>query len=396
MEGGNQSESKSDEISSTIRALMGSDAAIFRLLDFVKEFSPNLPVVEPTEDSPDFIRLRNTLVCPMYPLKPSNCRKVSCTESMSSLVDGVIFSLVQRRSKDKQRNVLSQGYVLASEQLSQTHDIRPCRDMRPGVLCTQMNDNVSFCKTSSYAKTLHCLFGDDVVRTLLLHTSLLLPVEQDWTRPKLNYLLLCGPPLQGARLNLEFPGSSTEKRGLRVETSEGAQGDGQQGRRKRQRRKRTKPEAPQSTLRSLKANDILPRSSLFYSGAFVPKTGLPSTHILNQQPMNCQALLLSLLGADKKGRKRWKRIRELGIPLCEDILRLHSKCDYHRLLNRYCPLPDFCRQAIIGTWWTSRFLKYLQLIRLLMEWCRFSGLSFEKCFRRSFGARSITSKEYWM
>ena len=337
-------ESKSDEISPTIRALMGSDATIFSLFGFVKEFSPNLPIVEPTEDTQDLIRLRNTLVCPMYPLKPSKSRNVSCAESLSSLVDDVIWSLVQRRSKDKQRNVLSQGYVLASEQLSQTHDIRPCREMRPGVLCTHMNDNVSFCKTSSYAKTLHRIFGDDVVRTLLLHTYVFLPVEQDWTRPKQNYLLLCGPPLQGGPMSLDLP-SSNEKPASREKS---VLQDGQQGRRKRQKRKRKDNEAPQpsiSTDRSLQANAIIPRSSLFYSGAFVPKVGLPSTHILNQQPRNCQSLLLSLLGAYKKGRKCWTRVRELGIPLCEEIFRRNSKCDYHRLLNRYCPLPDFCRQA---------------------------------------------------
>jgi len=326
-------ECNSDGIPSIIRALMGSDATIYSLFDFVKEFSPYLPVDEPQGDSHDHIRLRNTLVCPVYPLKPSGCRKVSCTESLSSLVDDVIWSLVQRRSRDKtRRNVLSQGYVLASEHLSQTHDIRPCREMRPGVLCMHMNDNVSFCKTSSYALTLHRLVGDDVMRTLLLHTYMFLPVEHDWSHRKQNYLLLCGPPLQAKRMSLQ--GRNTFKRALTE----------QSGQRRRKRRRRSL-QSIDTGRKQLKANDIVPRSSLFYSGAFVPKVGLPSTHILNQRPEKCQLLLLALLGTEKKGRKRWRRIRESGIPLCEQIFRGHAKCDYHRLLNRYCPLPEFCRES---------------------------------------------------
>ena len=330
---------KRDEVPETIQALMGSDAKIYSLFEFVEEYAPSLPVLEPLEETPDYIRLRNTLVCPLQSLEPCRCRRVECTESISSLVDDVIWTLVQRRSKEKTRNVFAHGYILASEQLSQTHYIRPCQQMRPGVVCTHMNDNVSFCKTSSYAQTLHRLVGDDVVRTLLLHTFVFLPVEQDWNRRNQNYLILCGPPLCGTQM--------TKKR-TRALTKESC-------RTGRRRKRRMYSHPTKTTLhttskqQTLKGNHVLPRSSLFYNGSFVPKVGLPSTHILNQRPEKCQLLLLTLLGSGTKGRNRWKQVRELGISLCQEIFRRHETCDYHRLLNRYCPLPEFCRESSTAT-----------------------------------------------
>ena len=319
---------------------MGSDAAILPLFDFVRQYAPNLPDLEPFEDTPDHIRLRNTLVSPSESMKPCRCRKVECVESLSSLVDDVIWSLVQIRSRDKtRRNVLCQGYVSASENISQTHDIRPCLQMRTGVLCTHMNDNVSFCKTSSFAQTLHRLVGDDVLRSILLHTSLFLPVEQDWDHPKQNYLLLCGPPLQATGKNLlmrkgaELPNSKTNGKG-------------------RKRRKRTDKTEAQSASMEMKwnPNAVVPRHSLFYSSSFVPKVGLLSTHILNQRPQKYGLLLSAMLYcASNKGRTRWKRVRELGIPVCQQIFRRHAMCDYHRLLNRYCPLPAFCQEPSKST-----------------------------------------------
>lgn len=315
---------------------MGAEASIYGLFDFCREYAPDLSLCEPKDESPDAIRLRNTLVCPVRPLKPSRSRKVQCTESIQSIVDDVIWSLVQTRSRQKTRNILSQGYVLESEQLSQTLDVRPCREMRSGVVCTHMNDTVSFWKTSSYSLMLHRLVGDDVLRTLLLDTYMFLPVEQDWRRPKQNYMLLCGPPLQVKRVN--------KKRGR--EESDETQG-GRSGR-KRSRMTIDTAAQPSPTViksTSLDANAILPRSSLFYSSAYVPTVGLSSTHILNQRPEKCQLLLLTLLGITKKERSRWKRVRSLGIPMCQEIFRRHSKCDYHRLLHRYCPLPDFCAES---------------------------------------------------
>ena len=335
----NTSLNKSEEIPSTIRALLGAEANIYGLFDFCREYAPDLSLCEPQDESPDATRLRNTLVCPVRPLKPSKCRKVQCTESIQSIVDDVIWSLVQRRSRQKTRNVLSQGYVLESEQLSQTLDARPCREMRSGVVCTHMNDTVSFWKTSSYALLLHRLVGDDLLRTLLLDTYMLLPVEQDWDRPKHNYMLLCGPPLQAKRMD--------KKRSRESDNT-------QRGRARRKRSRTSLDTAAQPSSAVVKstrldANAIIPRYSLFYSSAYVPTVGLPSTHILNQRPEQCKLLLLTLLGVTKKGRGRWKRVHDLGIPVCQEIFRRHSKCDYHRLLNRYCPLPDFCVEPSYAT-----------------------------------------------
>jgi telomerase reverse transcriptase len=97
-------------------------------------------------------------------------------------------------------------------------------------------------------------------------------------------------------------------------------------------------------------NAVIPRHSLFYSSSFVPKVGLPSTHILNQRPEKYGLLLSVVLDcASNKGRKRWKRVREQGIPVCQQIIRRHAMCDYHRLLDRYCPLPNFCPRSNVPT-----------------------------------------------
>ena len=323
-----------DAVPSTIRALMGPDATVLSLFEFIRQCAPNLQDLASSQDTPDHIRLRNTLVCPLQSMVPTGCRKVECIQSLSSLVDDVVWSLVQRRSRDKTSNVLSQGYVLASDHLLQTQAVRPCPHMRPGVLCTHMNDNVSFCKTSSLTQTLHRLVGDDVLRALLLHTTVFLPVEHDWGHPKQNYVVLCGPPVQATRTSVLGRKRSRATSSSNVENKP------------RRRRKNNSDESnTESACNECEwdPNASVPRHSLFYSSSFVPKVGLPSTHVLNQRPKNCRALLASMLDCTgNRGRKRWKRVSELGIRVCEQIFRRHSTCDYHRLLNRYCPLPDFC------------------------------------------------------
>ena len=164
----------------------------------------------------------------------------TCRESVSSLVDNVIWSLLQRRerwrrpfmtrrrkrnnkennttknnnnnSNKKNRiesgdNVFIQGYILASEETymstttttttttttfpytsytssslssSQAIGARSCPNMPSGgannVICIHPNRNVSFCKTSNYFRLLHTLIGDDILRMILLHTKMFIPL----------------------------------------------------------------------------------------------------------------------------------------------------------------------------------------------------------------------------
>jgi len=115
------------------------------------------------------------------------------------------------------------------------------------------------------------------------------------------------------------------------------------------------------------ANDshwIVPRNRLFYSESFVKSIGFPPSHILNR--LNSkekdksgnspeEQLLDDIVqiyyspqkqrgvksgGKQWKRRKRWKRLRTGGIEICSQLLLGHKKCDYPRLLERYCPIGD--------------------------------------------------------
>ncbi len=283
-------------------------------------------------------------------------------ESLSSLVDGVVWTLVQRLSrrlfKPQQqvfdsRNVLAQGYVVASEALQKGHAVRPCPNMQPGVLCIHLNDNVSYCQTSKYFKFLHALLGDDCLRLLLLQTTLLIPVypeteQQDWRG---NYLQLCGPPMpisKNSILPSKQPPSVVMPK--------------PQSRKKRKRGGNSSNAKPSETAPPhLNANTIVPRASLFYSDSFVPKIRLPLQHVLNDN-LNPQRLLASMLEdlvrdnatnvttikTSKKAtrikcKRWWPRLQLSGLPICQEILQRHQKCDYARLLQRHCALPSFCR-----------------------------------------------------
>lgn len=296
--GNNPSDSANNEdrnVPRIIKAILGSNASIYSLPDFICKYGPSLPGLTFQGNSEDCERIRQTWVSPSDNLTvKTNLRSVSCYEALPDLVDQIIWNLLQQCNKNN-RNVLAQGYVLASE-VNVTGKLRPCPSMRPGVLCKEVNDNISFLKTSSYAKRLHDLIGDDMMRVLLLHTRLFLPLEQS----KGNYLLLSGPALQPWRKK----GSSRTRKW---------QWD---------------------------QNSVIPRYNLFYSSAFVPKIGLPSSHVFNR-PGNVKFLVNSMFPSEKSGIG--KRIHLQQILMCTNILRRHKKCDYSRLLNRHCPLPECCK-----------------------------------------------------
>lgn len=298
--GNNPSDSANNEdinIPRTIKEILGSNASIYSLPDFICKYAPSLPDLNFQRNSEDSVyeRIRQTWVSPSDDLTvKTNLRSVSCNEALPDLVDQIIWNLLQQCNKNN-RNVLAKGYVLASE-ANLMGKLRPCPTMRPGVICKEVNDNISFLKTSSYAKKLHDLIGDDMMRVLLLHTRLFLPLEQS----KQNYLLLSGATLQPWR-----------KKGT-----------------------------PLTGKWQWNQNSVLPRYNLFYSSAFVPKIGLPSSHVFNR-PSNVKLFVNSMFPSEKSGSG--KIIYAQQILMCTNILRRHKKCDYSRLLNRHCPLPECCK-----------------------------------------------------
>ena len=174
-------------VPATVKALVGS-RRVFRLGDFIAAVAPNLEFN--LQENPSlgqhndvlFKRLADTLVSPINQdtgsgLRPiSSKKKESNQVSLSALVDDVIWSLVNNRHSAG-RNALSQGYVIASESLQ--HKVTTCGNMRAGVMCTRLNGNVAFCKSSKLFRVLHLMLGDDIMRFLLLRTSVFVPLAEE-------------------------------------------------------------------------------------------------------------------------------------------------------------------------------------------------------------------------
>ena len=191
--------------------------------------------------------------------------------------------------------------------------------MRPGVVCIQPNEKVSLCKSKSF-QILHHVVGDDILRMMLLHTRLFVPMGSKSS----NFIYVCGPPLVTTYKMLPDGYFETVIKSKSNETST-------------------------EVIRSkkLKPNATLSNSSSRYSEEFIPKVGLQESHPLNTAISSEKLLGLIVDLYNEKGvkrRKRWRRLRVTGINICDQIKTGHSKCDYARLLERYCPLPAFLKE----------------------------------------------------
>jgi telomerase reverse transcriptase len=370
-------------------------------------------------------------------------KRAECRESVPSLMDDIVWALVQRQERGKRRwrqqqrhqqrsrknnkrkrsdmsgndnnmsnnnkksadlvenyrNVLIQGYTTAREGETAPRGMRPgvalvshtlhpklttaedggdsCYYPRLSVSTFPINEHLAYCKSSSVVQFLHSLVGDEVLRMILMHTRVFLPlhgsphppygnhetVRGDWTETKSddksahghqNYLLLCGPPLPSI-CSSNRKSEQTEKK----------------------KKKRRRYHVPLNTP-AHNGNGSISRFSLLYFDAYVPKLGLPRSHILQNirqrrlddndtrksNPPEVSVLspatsdvkktpgyelmhvMMGLWRENKnKQRRIRKRIGQKGIELCDQIHRGHSKCDYHRLVERYCPLPP----AVHGT-----------------------------------------------
>jgi hypothetical protein len=379
----------------TIRTILGRGAKIYCVPEFLRLYAPSFELRLSPEHraSKDFERLQKTIISPLdsiqvatNPVAAATRRRTECRESVSSLVNGVISSLVQRRERMKRQgllhargdgknhiinssnnnNLLIQGYVVDSEH-------RPlgagrCPTM-PGVIYNHLNQNVSFCKTSQLIRLLHLYVGDEVLRMILLHTRMFVPVEKakeddemgnDTTIPpstttQCDYMLICGPTIPAGRSsstssnNQCTPLVNTNANNNR-KRKDGTPNDHVNNHpRLEKKRKLTSSGSTQTEKvpRKMQPNSTMARRSLFYSNSYIPQVGLPSKHVMNHKCCSAEQLLDSMVdlfvkdnkGGVKRRKKRWKRLGESGISVCEAIQQGHARCDYHRLLERYCPLP---------------------------------------------------------
>jgi telomerase reverse transcriptase len=291
----------------TIRAILPPPHEILFLPEFVTRYAPMVKLRSTTNKIP------NVVISPLESIVVASRAKVECREPLPCLVDDVVWALVKRRDRlkrlglDNETNVLAQGYI--SQSIDEQENIQMSSQMRPGVACIRPNDKVSLCKSRVF-QILHEYVGDELLRTILLHSRLFLPLETKNQTHQENFILVCGPPLVSLERHL-----TTKKQKV---------GRDERGR---------------------QPNASISRFSLFYSNVYIPKVGLPTSHPFTSKPLIRSEKLLGMMtdlynNKGGKRKNRWKRLRVSGPGICDQILRGHSKCDYHRLLNRYCPLPD--------------------------------------------------------
>jgi len=299
-----------------------------------------------------------------------------------------------------EQNLLSTGYTLGSgETYSSSHNnlisnsnnnqnqlLRGCPNMAPGIHCLHPNTLTSYARSSSLMKALHSLIGDDALREMLVNAVILVPAissiatedsegEQQSVFDRGNYFQLCGPPLNKLAKKFDEMSSSV----VVAATN---------GNRKRKRNdtvdddipavtdtKQNKKQTTQNEDDQWNPNKPIPRGNLFYCDFYNKHVGLSPNHLLNQSdedvPSSSEAstaksnnnmdvnvkLLNSMVRIwpgrrphqpnesskvainGNKRRGRWRRLRESGISMCQEMRRRHKQCDYARLLERHCPLP---------------------------------------------------------
>jgi len=333
----------------TIRAILGPTAKIFSLADFLRHYVPSLDVASTLDtamSSSERYLLSHMKISPLESLKPLSKipETIRRDESLASLVDDVVWCLVQRGARHKRlkqdgRNVLSLGYSVAS--YYQSSGAQSSVNMPAGVLMMHVNSNVDYCKTSSLYRLIHRMVGDDILRTLLLNTSIFVPMQQHQqdhqqdarSKPRGNYFQLTGPPLRARTTQATSNKSSRKKKVKRESTL-----------------KYNDADEETTTSKHLQPHATVSRRSLFYSNAYVPTVGLPAQHILNrpqqhQRPADLLADMVEMKSYSRTAqRKLHKRLLTTGEVICAEICRRHQRCDYTRLLQRYCPLPDCCCQ----------------------------------------------------
>ena len=309
-------------------------------------------------------------------IQPMTKRKFNdISQHLDILTDGVISTLVHQKKQfsNKQSteynhqcygiNLLSEGYKLASgghyrRSLGEYSPVQKkrrisrnsnsigvisstvsCPNMRPGVEMTGINSCASYARSSPEMKLLHELIGDDGMREILLKGIVLIPIpvgkeKSDFTNG--NYFQLCGPPLNLMKMKIR-PSGFLESR---LDQGATTKADGSAKKRRQDEIGSQKP--------TLKTDPFfcIPRHRMLYADTYSKHVGFPPRHLLNQTASPTLGLrLLNYMTnykkkAGNKRMKRWKRLRGRGLDICTQVLKNHRKCDYHRLLEKYCPLPS--------------------------------------------------------
>lgn len=254
------------------------------------------------------------------------CRNISqsnVSEPFHSIVDRTISSLLsfqqyqvrkqeQLRGKEltwlelqKYTNLLSLGYEFLSD-AGKKVDARSCQNI-PGVVCRHLNSTVSFIKEHKSFHLLHGLIGDSMMFELLKSCYILIPVKNNRCT---NYIQLCGPPLRGT--------SKSDNNNTDIVVAPSV------------------------------SSGFVPRHLIFYNEKFSKSVGLPKSHQLMQRsstPFELLDIIFKIRfqkGKEKKvlRRRLWKRLEHKGVVICQQILQKSRNLNFHRVLEKYCPLPS--------------------------------------------------------
>lgn len=268
--------------------------------------------------------------------------------------------------------------------------LRGCPNMAPGIHCLHPNTLTSYARSSALMKVLHTLIGDDALREMLLNAVILVPAisstatansegEQQSVFDRGNYFQLCGPPLNKLAKKFDLMSNSVEaaastssasRKRKRNDTADDGPNDVDTKHKKKQTTTTHRDEERWDP------NRPIPRGNLFYCDFYNKHVGLSPNHLLNQSDddvslagstttkshnnMDVNVKLLNsmvriwpgrrphhsnesnkvtIIINGNKRRGRWRRLRESGISMCQEMRRRHKQCDYARLLERCCPLP---------------------------------------------------------
>jgi hypothetical protein len=394
----------------TIQELFGPSRSAFTLLHFLQLYFPTVSEEfrlqflnhEGSSDKcTEFdLSLDTTIIVPDENLTPFSKVSIRKHQSLVTLVDDAVASLVHRREKiGNEQNVLCFGYRFAS-------DIRgkgvmmdwSAESSGPVVIEKFLNWTIDYWKTTFWLKILHERCGDQVLRTLLLQTSVFVIIESERSTKTRS-------TLQGLACAATRPFCSDNY--LQISGSNICAHRRQRNNRQRKfpeplqtvqfsNKKRRLTDTGEAELLALRTRQHIPplisRSSLYCCESHFPRVGLPRHHILQRLTSSSldskskeivppEEILLEALADvfDSKGRrlchstsrhrrrrhiKRWKRLRDKGKALCSEILSRHKKCDYHRLLDKYCPVSPLidCLQVR-----SRQRLKPAQTISLLKQ-----------------------------
>lgn len=316
-----------------LQSILGDQVNSFTLSSFLEKFVPALSDSERSYRNKglcndEIKELDQLCIVPIGDILPlTRLSAPRQAQSLASLVDDVVWTLVQKRERSSKvkhhplgiesgQNLLVQGYVINTDSTGSS--------LTSHAALTQLHLNscVDFCKVNRVFRNLHNLYGDDCIRILLLKTSLFLRFSQNQ-----NSMQLSGPPLLSLTRRVVEP--STNHPDLHPRT-------------------------------------LLPqrmRRTLFYSNAFIPKVGLDQRHILNNTSPEQPHLLLRGMfqilflprsfqrgKSHMSGMERWKYRLEKRLcqvtatqlhatEIAHAILVRHRKTDYHRTLERYCAIP---------------------------------------------------------